>query len=99
MAYLQKNPPKKSIYVQSGSVYTTLLMAASTPKDIPIIISHDSPSKFLIRTTFILNNIRDRAFFEEESEKAKHLQETDIIVTDQAAYLKNAGQKPTLLLV
>ena len=66
ITYFRQNKPKKAIYIHSGPVYAVLVMAASTSADVSIIISHEYPDKDLILTSFVLNNIRDKAYFEGE---------------------------------
>ena len=99
VAYLQQNPLKSSVYIHSASVYSVLLIAAATSENVSITISHGYSEKYLVLTSFVLNNIRGKANFEDESETKANLDETELIVTTSAEYAKTLPRNKEVLLI
>jgi hypothetical protein len=67
VTYLKQNPFHKSVYIHSAPVYAVLLIAAALPESVALLIDYNYPEKFLVLTAFVLNNIRDKAIFEDEA--------------------------------
>ena len=62
VTFLKYNPPKGKIYVDSGSIYSVLLIAAVSP-EADIVVSSDYPDKHALRSSFVFNNIMEKLQF------------------------------------
>ena len=60
VSYIKKNPPKQSVYIHSGSIYSILLIAASSSEDVTIVIAHDFSDKNLVKSSFDINKLSDK---------------------------------------
>ena len=67
--YVLDNPAGKAIYVHSGSVYSALLIGASSPKQVQVIIAHDNPHRYAIVTSYLFSNIKDKLLEETEAQQ------------------------------
>ena len=81
MTYLKEKPAKQSIYFHSGCIYSALLVGASSSAEVSITIAHDYPEKYMLLTSYVFSNIKDKLVFEEPSEQQTHLNAADILVT------------------
>ena len=81
VSYLKENPVKSTVYVQSGSIYSILLVGASTSEKVSIIVAHDFKEKYLLKTCFVINNLRDKLVFEEAKDSNSNIQKTDLLVS------------------
>ncbi len=56
--YLIEKSPKKSIYIQSSSIYVALLIGSIVYKDVKIIVSYDFPEKDMLLKSYVLNDMK-----------------------------------------
>ena len=71
----------QSVYIDSAPVYAILLIAAATQENVTIIISNNNPNKYLISTSFVLNNIRDKVLFEKDTDTKVNVERADYLVS------------------
>jgi hypothetical protein len=64
VAYLKEFPASKSIYIHSAPVYSVLLAGAASPDSVSIIVSESYSEKYLLKTNFVMNNIKDKLVLE-----------------------------------
>ena len=99
MSYLKENPVKSSVYVQSGSVYAILLIGASTSEGVSIVVAHDFKEKNLLKTCFVINNLRDKLLFEEAKDTVSNIQKADILFSDSSDFVSRNPSKTSLFYV
>ena len=79
---------------------SALLIGASSPKEVSIILADSHPHKYLVFMSYVFSNIRDKLLFEEGERTGTHMQNADIIVTASLdLFAKSSHDKVTILLV
>ena len=90
---------KSTIYVQSGSIYAILLVGASTSEGVSIVVAHDFKEKNLLKTCFVINNLRDKLLFEEAKDTVSNIQKADLLITESSDFVAKNPSKISIFYV
>jgi polysaccharide pyruvyl transferase WcaK-like protein len=99
VSYLKENPVRSSVYVQSGSIYSILLVGASTSESVKIVVAHNFKEKYLLKTCFVINNLRDKLVYEDAKDAVSNIQKADLLVSVSSDFVSQYPSKTSIFYV
>lgn len=100
VTYLKEFPASKHIYIHSAPVYSVLLVGAASPDSVSIIVSVTYSEKYLLKTNFVMNNIRDKLIVEQQGNPLAKMEDISYIVTTSPDFAKaHIGSKRVIFIV
>ena len=74
-------------------------MGASTSENVTIIVGNDFKEKYLLKTCFVVNNIKNKLVFEEAKDTISNIQNADLVVSISCDFVSKYPSKTTIFYV